>query len=85
MPTGIQRVKESPYSPDLTLCDRYLFTQLQAGCRSEQLQTADEVYNHVQRFLRPTPESALVHEAEKLLQHCKDVTRCGGEYIVDCG
>ena len=33
---GVNRLPQSPYSPDLNLCDRFIFTSLQRHCRAEQ-------------------------------------------------
>lgn len=37
--TGVKMVKQSPYSPDLNLCDRFLFTTLQKHCREKNMIT----------------------------------------------
>ena len=37
--TGVTMLSQSPYSPDLNLCDRFLFTRLQQHCRGWNMQT----------------------------------------------
>ena len=80
---GITTTKQSPYSPDLNLCDRFLFTRLQEHCRSRQYTGAKELEVDVQRFLRQLPESLLLHELEKHKRHCEEVVRQSGVYITN--
>ena len=79
--SGITTIKQSPYSPDLNLCDRFLFTRLQEHCRSQQYTGSNEVEWDVKRFLRQLPETLLLHELEKLKRHCEEVVRQSGVYI----
>ena len=37
-------VPQSPYSPDLNLCDRHLFARLQEHCRAKQYGNGEELY-----------------------------------------
>ena len=45
--------------------------------------SSDEVYAAAQRYLRSLTVDYLVHEFEKLIEHCKLVILNKGEYIVD--
>ena len=80
--TGVELLKQSPYSPDLNLCDRFLFTRLQEHCRATLYLSSGEVYEDVQRYLRQLPETYLVHELGKLCEHCKQVILAKGDYVV---
>ena len=44
--------------------------------------SSDDVYRHVQHFLRQIAESTMVHEVEKLIRHCREVINVGGEYML---
>ena len=41
----------------------------------------EELIHDAQRFLRQIPESRLIHELEKLKEHCIRVIAESGEYI----
>ena len=49
---GLQLVYQSPYSPDLNLCDRFLFTKLKEVVRQVQYDSNDEVIKAAQHCLR---------------------------------
>ena len=53
--TGATVLSQSPYSPDLNLCDRFLFTILQRYCKGVEYADGDELERDVQRFLRRLP------------------------------
>ena len=79
--TGVKILVQSPYSPDLNMCDRFLFTRLQEHCRGIEYVDGNELHRDAQRFLRSLPEELLKHELNKLLQHCQAVIREGGAYV----
>ena len=78
---GLWLVYLSPYSPDLSLCDRFLFARLKDAVKPVQHISSDEFLKAAQHFLRSLPEDYLKHEFEKLLEHCRAVIRSGGDYI----
>ena len=63
------------------MCDRFLFTQLQNHCKQSSYLDGEELIDDAQRFLRQIPESRLIHELEKLKEHCIRVIAESGEYI----
>ena len=67
---GVQIVPQSPYSPDLNLCDRFLFTRLQEHCREKEYGNGEELYIDAKLYLRSLPEDLLLHELNKLLEQC---------------
>ena len=81
--TGVKMLPQSPYSPDLNMCDRFLFTRLQEHCRAVEYADGDELYQDVQRFLRRLPEELLKRELKKLREHCRAVIREGGAYVTN--
>ena len=74
-------VSKSPYSPDINLCDRFLFTRLQEHCRAKEHGNGEELYIDAKRYLRSLPEDLLLHELNKLLEHCRAVIREAGAYV----
>ena len=47
---GLRMVYQSPYSPDLNLCDRFLFTRLKEFVRPIQYDSKEEVVKAVQLY-----------------------------------
>ena len=75
---GLRLVYQSPYSPDLNLCDRFLFTRLKEVVRQVQYDSNDEVVKAAQHCLRSLGEDYLIHEfhiSSPLL------IRSGGDYV----
>ena len=68
---GVPIVPQSPYSPDLNLCDRFLYTRLLEHCRAREYGNGEELYIDAKRYLRSLPEDLLLHELNKLLEHCR--------------
>ena len=79
--TGATILSQSAHSPDLNLCDRFLFSHLQQHCRGLEYLDGDELYHDVQHYLRRLPKELMKHELEKLLIHCRGVIREGGAYV----
>lgn len=79
---SISLLWQSPYSPDLNICDRWLFDVLKKQLRSQEFEDAEEVVAAALRTLRDIPEEALWQQVEKLLQHCKNVIQSKGDYVV---
>ena len=79
---GLRLVYQSPYSPDLNLCDRFLFTSFKEVVRPIQYDSNDKVVKAAQHCLRSLGEDYyLMHEFHKFLGHCKAVIRSGGDYV----
>ena len=73
---GIKTIPHSPYSPDLTPCDFWLFLKLR-GCRCETIEEMKEAVTKVIDTL--TQED--FHEAfQKLLERYKCIA-AGGDYF----
>ena len=63
---GVNILPQSTYSPDLNMCDRFLFTRLQEHCRKVVYSDANKLYREVQRFLKYYQEELLNNELNKL-------------------
>lgn len=77
----VKTIWQAPYSPDLNLCDRWLFNLLKTELRKEEYKSEKEVENAALRVLRRVDEAYFQHELAKLLQHCEAVISCGGHYV----
>ena len=79
---GLRLVYQSPYSPDLNLCDRFLFKSLKEAIRPVQYDSNNEVLKAAQHCLLSLLEDYLINEFHKFLGHCKDPIRRGLRYML---
>ena len=63
---GLTNIEQCAYSPDLNMCDRFLFTRLQEHCRMQHYGSTEELKMDMQQFLRQLPKSLFLRELEKL-------------------
>ncbi|QQP52164.1 Uncharacterized protein FKW44_004213 [Caligus rogercresseyi] len=77
----VEPVKQSPYSPDLNLCDRFLFRKLKHLLREDEFGGHEEATLAVQRAMRRVSEDELYDQLRKLRGHCHDVIAVGGDYV----
>ncbi|QQP54386.1 Transposase [Caligus rogercresseyi] len=77
----VEPVKQSPYSPDLNLCDRFLFRKLKHLLREDEFGDHEEPTIAVQRAMRRVSEDELYDQLRKLRGHCNDVNAVGGDYV----
>ena len=81
---GIKTVPHPPYSPDLGLCDFYLFSKL-GGCRYE---TIEEIKEAVTKVIDTLTQEDFHGALEKLLERYNKCIAAGGDYfkgiIVPC-
>ena len=47
---GLANIQKSPYSPDINMCDRFLFTKLQEHYRMQHYGSTEELKIDVQQF-----------------------------------
>ena len=73
---------QSPYSPDLNLCDRFLFSWLKNDLSDQQFEDHEDLEKAALRALRNMSEEALVNQVENLLAHCQSVIDYGGDCII---
>ena len=79
----VEMVKQSPYSPDLYLCDRFLFRSIKKHFESVQINCEDDVKSAASEFLKHMEVDALQAEVNKLIKHCNYVIERNGSYV-DC-
>ena len=74
---GIKTVPHSPYSPDLALCDFWLFPKLR-GCRYE---TIEEMKETVTKVIDPLTQEDFPGAFQKLLERYNKCIGAGGDYL----
>jgi histone-lysine N-methyltransferase SETMAR len=79
---GIELLRQSPYSPDLNLCDRWLFSLLKKTLRPQLFNSYTEVEEAVRSAMRAIEEEEFKRQVDLLLVHCERVISAGGDYVV---
>ena len=79
--SGVQLIKQSPYSPDLNLCDRFLFRKIKSDLMGVDSDGPDDVRRKVQHIFRHMSENELVRQLWKLQEHAKHVIDSQGDYV----
>ncbi len=74
-------MEQSPYSPDLNQCDRWLFKELKKGLRGKVMASAQDVLHETMALFHKIPEWRFKKELENLREHCVKVIACGGDYV----
>ena len=77
----ITTIFQSPYSPDMNLCDRFLFTWMKSDLSTQDFKDHLEVQEAALRWARQLSENSLQREVQKLIDHCQCVIDSGGDYI----
>ena len=77
----VTQVWQAPYSPDLNLCDRWLFEKLKTGLVDMEFKDHQEVEEAVLQVLKEIPQSEFDKQLEKLFVHCQRIIDEGGDYI----
>jgi transposase len=78
---NIKLVPQAPYSPDLNLCDRWLFKHAKKELRKCNLSCASDVREETLRIFHSIPKERFERELWKLKEHCQLVLSCQGDYI----
>jgi histone-lysine N-methyltransferase SETMAR len=74
-------VVQSPYSPDLNLCDRWLFKEIKKILKSYSMNSAQDVFAAVLNVFHSIPLERFQQEIKKLEDHCHRVILGHGDYI----
>jgi len=80
---NITTIWQSPYSPDLNLCDRFLFLWLKNSLRGMTFNSVEEVEEASLRVLREISEESLHEQVDLLLEHCHCVIDASGHHVTD--
>ena len=73
---GINTVPQPPYSPDLALCDFWLFPKLR-GCRYETIEMKEAVTKVIDTLTHEDVHGTF----EKLLERYNKCISAGGDYF----
>ena len=77
----INLVFQAPHSPDLNLCDRFLFPLLKKELRKHTFRNHIEIQIKALDVLKHLPTDIFERELVKLVNHCEQVINEHGEYI----
>lgn len=78
---NISLLWQAPYSPDMNMCDRWLFAELKKGLRKASYASEGEIEEAALQCLRDIPVTKFSEELQTFLQHCQLVINCGGDYV----
>ena len=79
---GVPSVKQSSYSPDLNLMNRFMFRHIKLDLRGEEFDGPEELSKSIQRSIRHISGNFLVEGLKKLRSHLDHVIQSQGEYIL---
>lgn len=78
----IELPRQSPYSPDLNGCDRWLNKFLKKELKATTFQELDDLLAAVRRIFVSIPKTILKSELVKFIKHCEHVIEQKGDYTV---
>jgi transposase len=78
----ISLLHQAPYSPDLNLCDRWLFSTVKKDLRLQQFSSCEEVEAAFLLKVQSINEADFRKHVDLLIMHCMKVVDCGGDYVV---
>ena len=78
---NVKLIAQSPYSPDLNLCDRFLNNTIKNELRSRVFITSEEVKAADIECFRNIDQSVLRNKVDKLMDHRDKVIQCNGDYV----
>ena len=77
----IQPLKQPSYSPDLNLCDRFLFRKIEHRLKGYDFGGHEDVKDCMQWVVRSLPDDELFQQLKKLRDHCQTIIEAGGDYV----
>ena len=78
---GVTLIEQSPYSPDLNQCDRWIFKCVKKELRKSRFENAESVREATLRILQAIPDERFSREIERLHRHCESVINSDGDYV----
>ena len=78
---GIKTLKHPLYSPDLALCDFWLFPYLKDQIRGKHYESLDDIKVAVQQALANLHEEEFKDAFQKWTERMRKCIECGGEYF----
>lgn len=80
---GVTLIQQSPYSPDLNQCDRWLFKCIKKELRKSQFEDANSIRVETLRVLEAIPNERFSQEIDRLKRHCVNVIDNNGDYVTN--
>lgn len=74
-------IKQSPYSPDLNICDRLIFPMLEMKRSKLSFQNSDALNQFLNEQLGNINENIMNHELERLIEHLNKIIDLNGSYV----
>ena len=78
---NVTPVFQSPYSPDMNLCDRFIFSWMKSDFSKRNFTDHSELQNAALQWAKGLSEEVLSAEVQKLIDHCQLVIDSQGDYI----
>ena len=78
---NILRIPQPAYSPDMSLCDRFVFRNLESSRKYIEFKDSDQVKEYVEEFLGSFTKSSLKNQLNSLKNHLKLVIENIGSYL----
>ena len=75
-------IYQSPYSPDINLCDRFFFSWMKSDFSDRTFESPSELEQAALHWARQLTEEALQQEVQKLIDHCQAVIDNHGDYVI---
>ena len=79
---GVDLPRQSPYSPDLNGCDRWVNKFLKKQLKATTFHELDDLVTAARQILFSIPRSRLQSELNKFITHCEHVIERNGDYTV---
>lgn len=77
----VKIIRQSAYSPDLNQCDRWIFKDMKKCLRQRNFLSSHEILESSLHWFNNVPRDRFENELRKLIDHCKAVIECGGDYV----
>jgi hypothetical protein len=78
---GANLLHQPAYSPDMNLCDRFVFRLIENARRDYNLRDSDDVKTFVTDVISGFTLEMLSHEFSKLCDDLKRIIESGGDYL----
>jgi len=78
---GLRLLPQAAYSPDLNLCDRYIFRNFENFRRSQDFRTISEVKSCLDHYAQSLRPQSLKNEQKVIIDHCDNVIASQGSYV----
>jgi transposase len=78
---GVKVIRQAPYSPDMNLLDRFIFSTLERMRNNITFTGTEHVKTFTADVIRSIEKAALAEQYNKLIDHLNAVIACGGDYV----